>query len=237
MLELIVGFATGFLGSLFGLGGGFILVPFLTFIGYDIHKAVGTSSASIVFTALSATIAYHKQRKVRYGIGTLLASSSVVGAYLGAFLTSYISARELKMIFGIVMMYVAVRMMFKKEGRRKEGYSKTLILAGGFMAGVLSGLLGVGGGIVNVPLLSHAGLTIHEAVATSSFSIIFTATSGALKHSLLGNTDFKALLLLVPGLILGAQLGAMMAKKTKSERLKIMFSIVVAFLALRMIVQ
>ena len=234
-MELIVGLLTGFLGSLFGLGGGFILVPFLTFIGYDIHRAVGTSSASIVFTALSATFAYHRQGRVRYGIGALLASSSVVGAYIGALLTSYIPARELEVIFGIVMIYVAIRMIFKKENEGKEGYSKILILIGGFAAGVLSGLLGVGGGIVNVPLLVHAGLTIHEAVATSSFTIIFTATSGAVKHALLGNTDFNALVFLGPGLILGAQLGALVAKRTKSGRLRLLFSAVVIVLALKMI--
>ena len=234
-MELIVGFLTGLLGSLFGLGGGFILVPFLTFIGYGVHRAVGTSSASIVFTALSATLAYHRQGRVRYRIGALLASSSVVGAYIGALLTSYIPERELEVIFGIVMIYVAIRMIFKKENEGKDNYSKVLVLIGGFAAGVLSGLLGVGGGIVNVPLLVHAGLTIHEAVATSSFAIIFTATSGAIKHTLLGNTDFKALAFLVPGLILGAQLGALLAKRTESGRLRVLFSAVVILLALKMI--
>ncbi len=234
MVELFIGLATGILGALLGLGGGFILVPFLSMAGYPIHTAVGTSSASIVFTALSASVAYWRHGTVRFKEGTLLASTSVIGAYIGAWLTDFISSRELKVAFGAAMVYAGTRMFIKRNFR--TGSAPTFwVPIGGFGAGILSGLLGIGGGIINVPLLHATGLSIHESVATSSFSIIFTASSGALKHAILGNVDFHALLFLVPGLVVGAQIGAWLARKMESKRLKIVFSLVVIALALRMI--
>ena len=81
------------------------------------------------------------------------------------------------------------------------------------------------------------GLPIHYAVATSSFAIVFTATSGAMKHYMMGNVEVEWILLLVPGLITGAQLGAKIAKRTKASSLGKAFSIVLAFLAVRMILR
>ncbi len=237
MKELIVGLLTGILGALFGLGGGFILVPILNMIGYDIKVSIGTSSASIVFTALSASIAYHKHRLIRYREGLILSAFSVAGAYIGAWITDMVSTSLLKFIFGVIMTLAAFRMMKKRETLKKGKLSILLIIFGGFGAGILSGLLGIGGGIINVPLFSHIGMSIHEAVATSSFAIIFTASSGALKHFFLGNVDLKALLLLVPGLIIGAQIGAFIAKRMKAKRLRWLFSLVVLALALRMIIK
>ena len=237
MKEIVVGFLTGILGALFGLGGGFILVPILNMIGYDIKVSIGTSSASIVFTALSASIAYHKHRLIRYKEGLTLAAFSVVGAYIGAWITDMVSTALLKLIFGVIMTLAALRMMKKKEVPKEGKVNLLLITSGGFGAGILSGLLGIGGGIINVPLFSYIGLTIHEAVATSSFSIIFTASSGALKHFLLGNVNLMALILLVPGLIAGAQIGALIAKRMKAKRLRWLFSLVVLALAIRMIIK
>ena len=237
MKELIVGFVTGILGALFGLGGGFILVPILNMIGYDIKVSIGTSSASIVFTALSASIAYHKHRLIRYREGLTLAAFSVTGAYIGAWITDMVSTALLKFIFGVIMTLAALRMMKKREVSKGKRLNFILIAFGGFGAGILSGLLGIGGGIINVPLFSYIGMTIHEAVATSSFAIIFTASSGALKHFFLGNVNLRALVLLVPGLIAGAQIGAFIAKRMRAKRLRWLFSLVVLALAIRMIIR
>ncbi|AEH25552.1 sulfite exporter TauE/SafE family protein [Pyrococcus yayanosii] len=238
-----VGIVIGTLAALFGLGGGFLIVPTLNLLGVEIHKAVGTSSAAIVFTSLSSAYAYHRQGRIHYKAGLLLASTAIVGAYIGAWLTSLISAEMLKIIFGLTLILVAVRIYRKKPVEPTEvrledvKVDYRLVPIGGFFAGIASGLLGVGGGIINVPFLTWLGLPIHYAVATSSFAIVFTSTSGAIKHYLLGNVEVQWLPLLVPGLILGAQLGARLAKRLKAVQLKNAFAVVMALLALRMVLK
>ncbi len=238
-----VGVFIGILAALFGLGGGFLVVPTLNFLGVEIHHAVGTSSAAVVFTSLSSAIAYHRQRRIHYKAGLLLALTAVPGAYIGAWATSYISPAQLKIIFGAVLFLVAVRIYRKKSVEPHEvkledvELDYKLVPLGGFIAGIASGLLGIGGGAINVPFLTYMGLPIHYAVATSSFAIVFTATSGAIKHYMLGNVETQWLLLLVPGLIIGAQLGARIAKRTKARSLTKAFAIVLAFLAVRMVLK
>ncbi|AEC52063.1 hypothetical protein PNA2_1147 [Pyrococcus sp. NA2] len=236
--SFIVGIVTGTLAAMFGLGGGFLLVPILNMMGVEIHHAIGTSSASIIFTALSSSYAYHRQRRIYYDVGILLASTAIVGAYIGAWLTSIISPGKLKVIFGISLIFVAYRMIRKRgEGKEKAEINKKVVPVGGFFSGVISGLLGVGGGIINVPFLTWLGVPIHYAVATSSFAIIFTSTSSAIKHYLLGNVELQWLPLLVPGLIIGAQIGARIAKRTKAGSLRRGFAIVMVILAIRMILK
>ncbi|CAD5244104.1 sulfite exporter TauE/SafE family protein [Thermococcus camini] len=238
-----VGVFIGILAALFGLGGGFLIVPTLNFLGVEIHHAVGTSSAAVVFTSLSSAIAYHRQRRIHYKAGLLLASTAVIGAYIGAWMTSFISAGQLKVIFGLALIVVAARIYRKKTAEPSEvrleevEVNYKLVPFGGFFAGISSGLLGVGGGIINVPFLTYLGLPIHYAVATSSFAIVFTATAGALKHYAMGNVETQWLVLLVPGLIIGAQLGARIAKRTRASSLKKAFAVVMALLALRMILK
>ncbi len=238
-----VGVFIGILAALFGLGGGFLVVPTLNFLGVEIHHAVGTSSAAVVFTSLSSAIAYHRQRRIHYKAGLLLALTAVPGAYIGAWATSYISAAQLKIIFGVVLFLVAIKIYRKKSAEPHEvkleevELDYKIIPLGGFIAGIASGLLGIGGGAINVPFLTAIGLPIHYAVATSSFAIVFTATSGAIKHYMLGNVETQWLLLLVPGLIIGAQLGARIAKRTKASSLGKAFAVVLAFLAIRMILK
>ncbi|WP_457742582.1 sulfite exporter TauE/SafE family protein [Thermococcus sp.] len=239
----VVGVFIGILAAMFGLGGGFLIVPTLNFLGVEIHHAVGTSSAAVVFTSLSSAIAYARQRRIHYKAGFLLASTAVIGAYIGAWMTSFISAGQLKVIFGLALITVAVRIYRKKTAEPSEvkledvEINYKLVPVGGFFAGIASGLLGVGGGIINVPFLTYLGLPIHYAVATSSFAIVFTATAGAIKHYMMGNVELHWLVLLVPGLIIGAQLGARIAKRTRASSLKKAFAVVMALLALRMILK
>ncbi|WP_324735932.1 sulfite exporter TauE/SafE family protein [Thermococcus sp. SY098] len=238
-----VGVFIGILAALFGLGGGFLIVPTLNLLGVEIHHAVGTSSAAVVFTSLSSALAYSRQKRVHYKAGLLLASTAIIGAYIGAWMTSLLNPAQLKVVFGATLILVAIRIYRKKTAEPSEVKLKDvkinykLVPVGGFFAGIASGLLGVGGGIINVPFLVWLGMPIHYAVATSSFAIVFTAASGAVKHYMMGNVEAQWLVLLVPGLIIGAQLGAKIAKRTKASNLKRAFAVVLALLALRMILK
>ena len=241
-LYFAVGVTVGVVSALFGLGGGFVLVPVLNILGVGIHRAVGTSSAAVVFTALSSTIAYSRRGLIHYKTGVLLSIPAIVGAYLGAVMTTYVTPGELKVIFGVTLLFVAYRIYRKEtvelnETRLSEiKIDYRLVPIGGFFSGIASGLLGVGGGIINVPFLVWLGMPMHYAVATSSFAIVFTSTSSALKHYYLGNVDVHWLLLLVPGLIVGAQIGARLAERIKARNLKTAFAMVMLLLAIRMII-
>lgn len=236
-----VGVFIGILAALFGLGGGFLIVPTLNLLGVEIHHAVGTSSAAVVFTSLSSALAYSRQKRIHYKVGLLLASTAIIGAYIGAWMTSLLNPTQLRVIFGATLILVAIKTYRKKIVEPVEvedvRINYRLVPVGGFFAGIASGLLGVGGGIINVPFLVWLGMPIHYAVATSSFAIVFTAASGAIKHYMLGNVEVQWLVLLVPGLILGAQLGARIAKRVKASNLKKAFAVVLALLALRMILK
>jgi len=246
LLAMAVGLVAGILGSMFGLGGGFLMVPLMNIAGIDMKVAVGTSATAIIFNALSATIAYARYKYIDYRAGLFLSSTAVATAYLGAQLTKYIDVNLLRVLFGIALVSVAYRVA--KTGRRTEGEDRaTLIqlsprnvvflLSGGALAGLASGLLGIGGGVVNVPLLTYLGLPIRLAVATSSMAIALTSVTSAITHYTLGNVDIYILIFLAPTLVVGAQVGAAITKRIRSASLRKGFSATLVFIALRMILK
>ncbi|MEO3993716.1 MAG: sulfite exporter TauE/SafE family protein [Desulfurococcaceae archaeon TW002] len=241
----LIGFGAGVLGSMFGLGGGFLMVPFLNIIGVDMRVAVGTSASAIFFNMLSSTLAYSRYKYVVYRAGALLSVSAVVTAYFGAQLTKVLDPDLLRAVFGFVLVLVGLRMMVassndritEKNAVRWGMKNYVLLVLGGCLAGFVAGLLGVGGGVVNVPLLTFLGFLIHYAVATSSMAITITSVTSALTHYTLGNIDLGLLVSLTPSLIVGAQIGALTAKKTKSVTLRRGFAVVLWFVAARMILK
>jgi len=236
ILYFLLAIAIGFLAALFGLGGGFLIVPALTFLGVPIHHAVGTSSAIIIFSSISAVIEYRKHGSIDYKAGLLIALPSIFGAYIGAWTTMVVDESSLKLIFGIVLIMVAMRMI-RHDVLIERKLKAWLIPFGGFFAGLASGLLGVGGGIINVPFLAYVGLAIHSAIATSSFAIIFTSIASTAKHYMHGSMEAIWIAIFSPGIIIGAQLGAKFAKLTKARQLKLAFALFLILIAFSMILK
>ncbi len=241
VLAPLIGLAAGLLGAMFGLGGGFLMVPLLTISGIDMRVAIGTSSAAILFNAVSAVVAYSRYRYVVFRAGVIISATAVATAYLGAILTRIVDVRVLKVLFSLVLIYVAVRVALARGvDRGVENYRLTwdlrtylTVTSGGLLAGLVAGLLGVGGGVVNVPLLTFLGVPMHNAVATSTLAIAITSTSSALTHYTIGNVDLQLLALLAPTLVVGAQLGASTAKRLRSLILRRGFAALLVFIALR----
>jgi len=261
VLLSFLAFFVGTVAALVGVGGGVFIVPLLSLVfGFSVHEAIGTSLTMVVFTSLASTLGYSRQRRIDYKIGLILAFTSIPGAFLGAYLTSFISTRLLGLIFGFFLIFVAFQMMFQLgfsrlrssaiEGswHRKivdsEGitfeYNVRVILGSvlSFFGGLSSGLLGIGGGSVIVPILYFTmNMPMHVTVATSMFIMIFSSISGVVTHISLGNVRFDYAIYLCIGVIFGAQLGAYIAKGISGKNLRRIFGVVLFLISINMILK
>jgi uncharacterized membrane protein YfcA len=254
----ILGFVIGVVAAMTGIGGGVFIVPLLTLIfAFAPASAVGTSLAAIILTAFAATLNYSKQKKVWYKIGLLMAALTAPGAVLGAYLTSILPSGVLGLTFGAFLLVVALQITIrnvilknsnnKREGNLKESYEKeTYVSRRKFimgiplilMGGIASGLFGVGGGIIIVPILTiFFYVPIHYAVATSMFSMIFTSLSGVGQHALLGNINLEFSLLIGLGSIFGALVGTQICKRISGKNLSYIFGIFLILVAFQIILK
>ena len=256
----VLGFLIGTVASMVGVGGGVFIVPLLTLLyPFSPAEAAGTSLTTIIFTSLASTANYSKQKRIYYKTGLILAITTVPGALLGAYLTSVIEPWLLGLIFGVFLFFVALRMIFqlnlgsKNSDTEKDTHSslvssenllfesRTVVLLGvglSFFGGLSSGLLGIGGGSLLVPIMALAmGIPIHITVATSMFTMIFTSIAGVTQHFSLGHIDFGYAVLIALGTIFGAQLGAYTSKKVSSRNLRRIFGLVLIVVSIRMILK
>jgi uncharacterized membrane protein YfcA len=257
LLLPVAGFLIGIVAAMAGVGGGVFIVPLLALaFSFSPAHAVGTSLTVIVFTAVAATVSYSRQKRVYYKIGLLLAVLTVPGAVLGAYLTSVLPASLLGLIFGVFLVLVAVQMVaegsiFRKNGKQGSSVSvnseaelcasKNRLVTGvllAFFGGLASGLLGIGGGAVLVPIMVLVlMMPIHIAVATSMFTMILTSLSGVAQHYALGNVNLEFALLIAVGSVLGAQLGAYTSKRVSGKNLRRIFAVVLIIVSAQMIIK
>ncbi|GMW00999.1 MAG: hypothetical protein AMXMBFR84_21360 [Candidatus Hydrogenedentota bacterium] len=186
---LLVGFGAGLISNALGLGGGILMVPaFLAFVPeMDMNTAKGTSLFAIMFiSSLSAWYLNRGHKDIPYRLALTLSCGSIVGAYLGGWFTSLLPEHVVTYIFIGLLGFVAVRSFFIKERKvtKEEVRKRTAAAVGiGFIAGLIGGATGTGGGVTIVPMALMAGLCINErVVALSNMVIIMTCTSGTLAH-------------------------------------------------------
>jgi len=253
----IFGFLIAIVASLTGIGGGIFIVPVLTLL-YEFvpANAVGTSLTVIIFTAAASTLNYARQKRIYWRTGLVLAVTTAPGAYLGAWLTTQLQPRQLGLIFGLFLLGVAVYMIVDlnslRRSKRQDTVSmersdsdlvrsgRTIAIGAGlsFFGGLASGLLGIGGGLLVVPVMAFAmGMSIHLATATSMFTMIFTSLSGVVQHYQANHVDFESALLLALGAVFGAQVGAYASKKVSSKNLRRIFGVVLVVSGINMILK
>jgi len=256
-----LGFMIGTVAALTGIGGGVFIVPLLTLLfAFSPSNAAGTSLTVIIFTALAATLNYSKQKRISYRTGALLAVVTAPGGILGGYLATVISANVLGLFFGFFMIiFVALPMSINVDSLRLKrssnsgggqpdvkskgvffGSSQKVLLGAilSFLAGIASGLLGIGGGVLLVPILTLVvDMPIHFATATSMFTMTFTSTSEAVQHYFANQTNFEYALLLALGTVVGAQIGAYVSKKTSGKNLRRIFGVVMVIVGIQMILK
>jgi uncharacterized membrane protein YfcA len=199
---LLLGAFTGFAAGLLGIGGGMLMVPFITMLlstrGFPIDivvkVAIATSLATILFTSLSSVRAHHRRGAVRWDIVRTLVPGMVIGSLAGAQVTHLINGKVLAIAFALFNGLMATQMLFKREVRadRKLPGTRGMLGMGGVI-GVLSAVVGAGGGFITVPFLTRANVRIHEAVASSAACGFPIALAGMLGYIIAGwNLDLPA---------------------------------------------
>jgi len=253
----------GFLGSLTGLGGGVVIVPLLALVfGVDIRYAIGASLISVIATSSGAAAAYVREGYSNIRLGMVLEIATTVGALCGALLAAEIATRVIAVIFGMVLLYSAYLSRRPPLGRLShdppdplatrlrlhasyptpqgpQAYYVYGVPAGFglmFVAGVLSGLLGIGSGAVKVLALDRAmRLPFKVSTTTSNFMIGVTAAASAGVYLNRGYIDPGLAMPVVLGVLLGSLLGARVLVSAETRLLRVVFSLVIVGLAIEMI--
>jgi uncharacterized protein len=258
VVELIVlGLGTGFLAGLLGIGGGMIMVPFITIImssrgvlpDLSIKMAIATSMAAIVFTSISSVRAHHQRGMVRWDIVKGLAPGIVGGsiiASIGVF--AMLKGSWLAVFFGLFVGFSATQMFLdKKPAPTRQMPAAGGKLAAGGVIGFLSGLVDAGGGFISVPFMSWCNVPIHNAVATSAALGFPIALANAIGYTISGQGMqglpegsfgyiwLPALAIVALASVCMAPLGAKLAHLLDVKRLKRVFACILYLLAAYML--
>ena len=232
------------LGSMIGVGGGFIIVPFLSiFVGFNVKEAVALSLLSIVANSLSATVIYVKEDLVNFKLGLLLETSTMIGAIVGANILLLINESLLEIIFGLVLILASYRMIKGASLKEPEELILTIKkkisgVSASFLAGLASGMLGIGGGLLKMPILVLLLSTpTRVAIGTSVFMISITTVTGAYIYFSNKLINFYYGAVAVIGAYLGAQIGSRLSLKVKTSQLKRIFGFILLIFSVIMILR
>ncbi len=261
LLFFLIGSAAGFLGGMFGIGGGIIAVPLLiwTFQALYIdpavlvHLALGTSLGIIVFTSTSSALSHWRRGNVNWREAFYLIITGIPGAALGSSLSAATPGELLKRLFGLVLLTGGGLLWMLPQGterRRLPFPPSSILLVSGFLAGILSAYFGVGGGLLAVPLMTLAvGIPIHRAVGNSSSFIVPIALTGVVGYiyhgwqreglpaHTIGYLHLLAWLSAGLASVVFANMGARVANRTKPVRLKKAFALLLFLVGIRFIIE
>ncbi|PYX88184.1 MAG: permease [Acidobacteria bacterium] len=253
----------GFLGALTGLGGGVVLVPMLSLLlGVDIRYAIGASLVSVIATSSGAAAAYVKEGFSNIRIGMLLEIATTLGALVGATIATHVSGSAIAIVFGLVLIvsaYLSRKPRSKHdrelppdplatklrlngsfpEGDGLRSYNVQQVPVGGvlmWIAGVLSGLLGIGSGAMKVLAMDQAmKIPFKVSTTTSNFMIGVTAAASAGVYLSRGYIDPGLSMPVMLGVLAGSFLGTKVLVKAETKWLRIIFSLVIVALGIEML--
>lgn len=261
-----IGLSAGILSGLVGIGGGVLIVPFLyfyyatpAFSGVFVRPEVATVVAHatslfvIVPTSLRGAFAFHRARLVEWRVVWPIGAASVVAAALGAYLATHLPSPVLKISFGALLLVSGYRLAFGRlsepgESRRELRLGLPITVGVGAATGLLSALLGVGGGIVAIPLLLHVvGVEMRRVAATSIGIIVLTSIAGTVSYMLsaatsglpewsVGYVDVAVGVVMFLGSVLSVRLGTLLNQRLDARVLSLLFAAIFALIGARLIV-
>jgi uncharacterized membrane protein YfcA len=263
LLVWIGSFAAGFLGALTGLGGGVVIVPLLTSVfGVDIRYAIGASLVSVIATSSGAASTYIKKGFTNLRLGMFLEVATTIGAIVGATIATFVSVKTLSIVLAIILLYSAYLSQQPKPEYSESELSDSLAthlklnstyptpnglmpyqvhsVPAGFgvmaIAGVISGLLGIGSGAFKVLAMDQAmRVPFKVSTTTSNFTIGVTAAASAGVYLARGYIDPGLSMPVMLGVLPGALLGARVLVGAKTKILRIIFSLVLVLMAFKMV--
>ncbi|MDD1706351.1 MAG: sulfite exporter TauE/SafE family protein [Methanoregulaceae archaeon] len=248
---------TSVIAAMAGVGGGFLYVPLLTLVfGLGPADAVGTSLVVIVVTTLAASLSYLKQGRVFFRSALCLIIPGVAGAMIGAFATAFLPGALIGFMFAVIVGFLSIKLLFPSfpfirpiecgpscDESCHDCFSVTAhhrifylqYLVWGLASGLASGLIGIGGGVINVPALVTAGMPLHFATATSTLVVLCTSVTGGGIHAVLGHVNLLYASLFSGGAVLGGYLGARyLAPRAPEGILRTFIGLLFALVALAM---
>jgi uncharacterized membrane protein YfcA len=255
---LAAGIGVGFASGLLGVGGCFIMVPIqfwvLQSIGVDptiaIRIAFGTNLLVVLPTAFSGAMTHHRKGAVLWKAGVTLGVTAAVGAFFGAFVASHLPGKVLTTAFGVAIMLGTIRMLTAKPPKPSEEPTHNTItyVFWGIPLGIVSGIIGIGGGVLMIPIMVFfLKFRMHQAVGTSTSLMIFTAFGGAVSYLInglgiqglppysTGYLNWLQWVLLAGCSIPMAIAGAKVAHLLPAKQLKYVFVLVMCYMGLKMI--
>ncbi|WP_374360953.1 sulfite exporter TauE/SafE family protein [Pseudoduganella danionis] len=264
LLLLLMGAFGGFAAGMLGIGGGMILVPFITMIftaqGFAphaiIHMAVATSLGVIMFTSISSVRAHHQHGAVLWSVAALLAPGILLGAWCGPWIAKQLSSAGQALLFAVFLTISATQILFGKKAATAQTTpaaqaahlpGRSAMFGTGMLIGVISGLVGAGGGFLSVPFLMRRGVRIQNAVATSAALGFPIALSGTLSNIYygwqvadlppyaLGFVYLPALAVMALASVSMAPFGARAAHRLPVQTLKKIFAVMLYCLAAYML--
>lgn len=240
---ILIGLATGYLSGIFAVGGGVIMVPALVaFAGFTQRLAAGTSLAAIIFPAAAGVITYVTHGYINWVAAGLLVAGSVVGAQIGTYLLNKLPVRAIRWAFVGFLLASAVSLIFVVPPRGAvidiTAAAGVGLVAVGLAAGILAGLVGVGGGVILVPsMIVGFGASDLMAKGTSLAVIIPTSLSGTLGNLRRRNVDLRAALVLGVAACVTSPLGVLSAVAIPAQTGNYLFAAFQLIMAARMVMQ
>jgi len=255
----ITGLFAGIFGTMIGIGGGIFFVPiFVLVFHFTPQQAIGTSLAAVFFNAFSGSLAYIRQKRVDIKSGWKFAAATLPGAFLGAWLVRYFTDYIMELVFGSVMILMALFIILRKDTpaihTENIHHSRKIIdsqndifeytpkeglgIAISFAVGIISSLLGIGGGIIHVPVLIYLlGFPVHIATATSHFVLAISTFSGSITHLTLGNILYIPALVVGLCAVAGAQIGAMLSRRVKGLMIARLLAVALILVGVRLLLK
>ena len=220
MTELIfLGIGVGAIAGFFGIGGGGILIPILLFLGFEIKEAIGISIVQMVFSSIYGSYLNYKKGTLDIIMITTIGIGGFVGALLSGDITANFSDKALEIIFLSFMFFSLLKMFFKtKENRVQKDVNKITLFVIGFVIGIISMTIGVGGGLLLIPILvGFLHVELKKAISAGLFFVVFSSVSGLISHSLSRHIDFESGIIIGFASLFGVYFGIIFKDKIDSE--------------------
>ncbi len=232
----LVGLAAGLLGGLFGVGGGLIIVPGLIALGTERRLAHGTSLAATLPIALASLITYLAHGNVDWPVALFLAIGSIGGAIVGTHLLRVIPKNVLVIIFVITILATATRLLISSDSTGRSELTVTmalLLVFVGFVTGTLAGMLGIGGGVIMVPVMVVGlGMVPVLAKGTSVAVIVPTSIMGTIRNRKHANADMRVAAIVGAFGAVSAVVGGTISDRLSDQVANVLFALLLVFVAI-----